>query len=115
MTYDPRYLEGIEAFNRGDYYDAHEVWEGLWQDCHEFDRAFYQSLIQAAVAIYHKNRNNLVGARRVFAKGQAKIIAYRPHHLGLDIDAFWRDVEATIQTTSFVPTIILNIRGSHRE
>ena len=28
--YDPRYLVGIVHFNRGDYFEAHEVWEDLW-------------------------------------------------------------------------------------
>lgn len=112
MIYDPRYIDGIEAFNRGDYYDAHEIWEELWHDCDEFDRAFYQSLIQAAVAIYHSSRSNHIGAKRLFAKGQAKAIQYRPHHLGLDIDTFWNDVEAAIHTDDFIPKIDLTVRGS---
>ena len=32
-TPDTRYESGIELFNRGEYFDAHEVWEDLWMDC----------------------------------------------------------------------------------
>ncbi len=32
MSYDPRYLEGIEHFNVCDFYESHEVWEDLWKD-----------------------------------------------------------------------------------
>jgi len=30
--HDPRYLEGIEHFNKCDFFEAHEVWEELWAD-----------------------------------------------------------------------------------
>ena len=109
MNYDPRYLLGIEAFNRGDYFDAHEIWEELWNDCDDFDRLYYQSLIQAAVALYHKGRNNLIGATRLLAKGQAKANPYRPHHLGLDIDPFWQAVAAAIRSDQTMPMIQLNV------
>src|SRR5438445_10580539 len=65
--YDDRYLGGIVAFNRGDYLEAHEVWEALWLDCPAADRRFYQSLIQAAVALYHWGNGNRAGAERLFA------------------------------------------------
>ena len=47
-TPDPRYLAGIDLFNRGEFFDAHDAWEELWTDCPSADRRFYQSLIQAA-------------------------------------------------------------------
>src|SRR4030095_7658190 len=28
--YAPQYLKGIEHFNAGRYFDAHEVWEAIW-------------------------------------------------------------------------------------
>jgi predicted metal-dependent hydrolase len=95
--YDTRYLAGIDHFNRGDYFEAHEVWEDVWQDCPAADRRFYQSLIQAAVALYHWGSNrNRTGARRLFAAGREKMAGYRPSHLGLDVDGFWRQVEAAL-------------------
>lgn len=94
--YDARYLAGIDHFNRGEYFDAHEVWEDLWRDCDPVDRLFYQSLIQAAVALYHWGRGNRAGSSRLFASGRDKMAGYRPAHLGLDVDGFWRQVEATL-------------------
>ena len=49
--YEPRYLAGIVLFNRGDYFEAHDVWELLWQETFGEDRPFYQGLIQAAVGL----------------------------------------------------------------
>jgi uncharacterized protein len=94
--YDPRYLAGVAHFNAGDYFEAHEVWEDLWHDCDSADRLFYQSLIQAAVALYHWGNANRAGATRLFASGRAKMAGYRPRYLGLDVDRFWADTEAAL-------------------
>ncbi len=92
-AYDPRYLAGIVHFNHGDYFEAHEVWEDLWHDCASVDRLFYQSLIQAAVALYHDANGNRIGSERLFARGRAKMAGYSAPHQGLDGSRFWRDVE----------------------
>ena len=55
VTLDESALEqGIDLFNRGEYFDAHEAWEGVWfraQDARE--KLFYQGLIMAAGAFVH--------------------------------------------------------------
>jgi predicted metal-dependent hydrolase len=94
--YDPRYLEGIELFNRGEFFDAHEVWEDLWHDTTGPDRRFYQGLIQAAVAVYHANNSNVPGARRLFESGRRYMSASGAHHLGLDVAEFWRRLESAL-------------------
>jgi predicted metal-dependent hydrolase len=93
---DPRYLAGIDLFNRGEYFDAHEVWEELWQDCPAIDRRFYQALIQAAVAIYHFERRNYGGAARLAGSGKRYMEPYQPIYRGLDVPGFWQQVEAYI-------------------
>lgn len=95
-TPDPRYLAGIDLFNRGEYFDAHEIWEELWGDCPAADRRFYQSLIQAAVSLYHERRGNRAGADRLFRSGRAYMAPYRPAHRGLAVDVFWAGVEAAL-------------------
>ncbi len=94
--YDARYLAGIAAFNRGDYFEAHEVWEELWKDCPPQERLFIQSLIQAAVALYHWSRTNPAGASRLLAAGREKMQGYRPDHSGLNVDDFWTRVAACL-------------------
>jgi predicted metal-dependent hydrolase len=93
---DPRYLDGIELFNRGEYFEAHEVWEELWQDCPAFDRRFYQALIQAAVAIYHFERRNHAGTERLSRSGKRYMEPYSPIYRGLDVRGFWQRVEAYV-------------------
>jgi predicted metal-dependent hydrolase len=89
-----KYEEGVALFNRGEFFDAHEVWEELWKECPAAERRFVQALIQAAVAIYHFERGNHAGASRLFHSGRRYMEPYRPTHCGLDVDSFWRTMEA---------------------
>jgi predicted metal-dependent hydrolase len=92
-TYEPRYLAGIVLFNREDFFEAHEVWESLWQDCSGPERKFYQGLIQAAVALCHFGNGNLRGASKLYRSSRDYMSRYGGHFLGLDVDAFWRQME----------------------
>lgn len=71
MAPDPRFLKGIEHFNRREFYDAHEVWESLWNDQAGDERRFVQGLIQFATALHHFNARNLKGARILYQGGRA--------------------------------------------
>ncbi len=93
MDYEHRYLGGILCFNAHDYFEAHEVWEGLWLDCAGSERRFYQALIQAAVALYHFGNGNLRGAAKLYRSSRDYMEAYPSPYLGLDIPAFWRQME----------------------
>lgn len=86
--YEPLYLQGIEHFNICDFFEAHEVWEELWQEEHGPNRAFYQGLIQVAVALHHFGNGNIRGARKLNLGCRKYLDPYRPAHLGLDLDAF---------------------------
>lgn len=110
--YDDRYLRGIDAFNRGDYFEAHEIWEDLWKDCPATDRLFYQSLIQAAVSLYHWKRKNAAGSMRLFAAGRDKMLGYRPRYLGLNVDDFWNRMTATLAGENSTPSIALRVSDS---
>jgi hypothetical protein len=46
------YLYGIDLFNHGYYWEAHEAWEGLWHACGRCGRtaAFLKGLIKLAAA-----------------------------------------------------------------
>jgi predicted metal-dependent hydrolase len=93
-TLDRKYETGIALFNRGEYFDAHEIWEELWMECAASERRFVQALIQAAVAVHHFERGNHTGAARLFRSGRAYMDPFRPLHRGLDVDGFWQQMEA---------------------
>jgi uncharacterized protein len=91
---DGRFARGVELFNEGEYFDAHEIWEELWMDCPSAERRFVQALIQAAVALHHFERGNQTGAARLFRSGRDYMTPYEPVYRGLEIGPFWRWMEA---------------------
>ena len=91
--YDPRYLAGIVLFNRGDFFEAHEVWEHLWMETSGPDKKFYQGLIQAAVGLCHFCNGNLAGAGKLYHSSKDYMLRYGSPFMGLDNDAFWKQME----------------------
>ena len=92
-AYDPRYLAGVLFFNDTDYFEAHEVWEDLWAECHGDERKFVQGLIHAAVGLHHFSTGNLGGAAKLYRSGRDYMTPVGSPFLGVDVTAFWRDME----------------------
>jgi predicted metal-dependent hydrolase len=93
-TYDPMYLEGIEHFNRCDFFEAHEAWEDVWQEYQGPSRKFYQGLIQIAVALHHFGNGNIRGARKLYHSSRAYLEPYRPRHMGIDLEKLLAEFES---------------------
>ena len=83
--HDPRYLKGIEHFNKCDFFEAHEVWEELWADYSGPSRKFYQGLIQVAVCLHHFGNGNIRGAKKLYVGCRSYLEPYLPKHEGLDL------------------------------
>lgn len=92
-SYDPRYLAGIVFFNRGDYFEAHEVWEALWMDTFSDEKRFIQGLIQAAVGLCHFCNGNVRGAVKLYRSSRDYMEKYPSPFLGLEHRAFWGQME----------------------
>ena len=91
--YDPRYLAGIVLFNRGDFFEAHEVWESLWMETFTEDKRFFQALIQAAVGLLHFCNGNVRGAAKLYRSSRDYMAKYGSPHLGIEQQTFWADME----------------------
>jgi hypothetical protein len=65
---DDTFLAGIKLFNSAKFFEAHEVLEDVWRECHGPDKKFLQALIQIAVGLHHHSRGNSVGARSLLAR-----------------------------------------------
>jgi predicted metal-dependent hydrolase len=95
--YDPRYLAGIVLFNRGDFFEAHEVWEDLWMDTASPDKRFYQGLIQAAVGLLHFCNGNVRGALKLYKSGRDYMFRTGSPHQGLDVEKMWQQMQVCFQ------------------
>jgi uncharacterized protein len=85
MSYDPRYLKGIEHFNKREFFDAHEIWEDLWHEEHGEANKFVQGLIQMATALHHFEASNLKGARILYQGGVELLTPYGERYWGLPV------------------------------
>jgi hypothetical protein len=107
--YAPEYLAGIRYFNDRDFFESHEVWEDVWNDCDPASRKFYQGLIQTAVALHHFGNGNLRGAVKLYHSSRAYLEPYRPVYGGLNVahllDEMARCFEALLASAEPDPDI----------
>ena len=82
-----RFQEGIELFNRGRFFECHEVWEEVWLEFSGNRKKFLQGLIQLTVAFHHLQNGNRVGAGRLLAAAVEKLALDSPERALIDIDA----------------------------
>lgn len=92
-TADPRLREFMQRFNAGEYWDSHEVLEGLWRETAAPHRDLYQGLIQAAAAMVHWQRGNRHGVEVLAGKAKRKLVAFLPAADGLALREFLADWE----------------------
>lgn len=80
-------VQARELFASGEYFTCHEVLEELWRRTEGPLRDLYRGLIQIAVGLYHAQRGNDVGTRRVLARGLRRVQQYPNGCLAIDIEA----------------------------
>src|SRR5690349_23966686 len=82
----PRLLRGVDLFNRGEYWRAHEVWEEEWTpDRKGPDSGFFKGLIQVAAGCLHYTRRNRRGAVNKWRSGAGYLRPYLPTHNGIQL------------------------------
>jgi hypothetical protein len=91
------YLKGIDLFNVGEFFEAHEVWEDIWRPSRNVKREFFQGLIQCAVALEHLRRGNGRGARRLYDSYLRHFSGVPETYLGVHIPRFLHAMEAALR------------------
>ena len=65
--------EAVHLFNRGDFFECHEVLEAVWLENSGEQKLFLQGLIQVAVSFYHLRRGNFTGSERLLRAALQKL------------------------------------------
>jgi len=90
------YLYGMDLFNHGYYWEAHEAWEGLWVACGRegLTAIFLQALINLAAAGFKARWGSARGmsanaatAHHLFQSFAAQAGRRRIRYMGLDVRA----------------------------
>ena len=98
LTGEPLYLRGIRLYGAGAFFECHEVLEELWTPMQGPHRLFLQTLIHFAVAFYHQQRRNPLGAERQLRKALRKIERYLPLYEGVDTATLHREGHACLRS-----------------
>lgn len=92
------YERGLGEYKKGDYFEAHEIWEELWSDYYLEDRKFIQGLIQLSVSFLHLQNGNLTGARSLLEKCRNKFEGFNGDMRGINVDA----LKDSLETVAYV-------------
>ena len=78
-------LEGIDQFNRGEYFEQHETLELLWRAEPREVRKLYQGILQIGVAFHHLRRLNHHGTVYMLTRGSGYLAPFAPQCQGVDV------------------------------
>jgi predicted metal-dependent hydrolase len=98
------FLRGIEQFNSGLFFEAHETWEEIWLHSLEPEKTFLQGIIQITAAFHHYSRNNPRGARSLLEAALRRLKGFPDNYSGI----------ALLALRSAAETWIVALAGKHR-
>ncbi len=90
--------KGIEYFNSGHFFEAHDTFEEIWMDERGAGVQFYQGLVQLATGFYHLRMDNLKGAESQLNKGITKLKKYKPEYQNLELTELLNQVSVCIDS-----------------
>ncbi len=89
-------LRGIELFNAGQYWEAHEALEAAWKEESGPARHLYKGILQAGVMYLQIERNNYLGMAKMYERCKKWLRPWPPVCRGVDVDQLRSDVEAAM-------------------
>lgn len=93
--YPLNYYKFIEEFNKGEYYECHDLLEDIWMV--DKKNTFLKGLLQFAVAIYHFENGNISGSRKLFNTSYKYLQDYRPKHWDLNLIPIISFIESALK------------------
>ena len=95
---DRLHASGIELFNRGDFYAAHEAWEEIWRSTTPEPKLLFQGLVQVSAGLHQiLDLGRLAGPRSTLAKARRNLEPFVPEAEGLDVAALLASVTAWLE------------------
>jgi CheY-like chemotaxis protein len=86
-------LKGLELFNHGEYFEAHEYLEEAWNEDQSSGRELYRAILQVAVAYLQIERGNYNGAMKMFMRLRQWIDPLPDKCRGVDVAKLKDDAE----------------------
>jgi predicted metal-dependent hydrolase len=109
---------GLEAFERGDFFEAHELLEPAWMGTSDLaERALYQGLIKLAAGYVHAVRGNPIGVARNLAGARTHLetsLRLEPDialGAGIDVPLLLSRIEARLAAVAAITDDVAAARG----
>lgn len=87
-------LRGLEEFNKGEYFESHELLEDAWNEDAGPGKELYRAILQIAVAYLQIERGNWRGAVKMFLRVRQWIDPLPDACRGVDVAQLRTDAEA---------------------
>jgi len=87
---------GIERFNQGEFWLAHEALEDAWNAEPALIKEFYRAVLQTAAVYHHISKQNFRGAIKVYQRSQKWFNPLPDLCQGADVARMRADLDAAI-------------------
>ncbi len=94
----PKAIQGMELFNGGHYFEAHEALEAAWRDETGPIRDLYRGILQVGVVYLHITWHNYPGALKVYRRCQKWLQPWPDTCRGVAVGQLRQDLEAVMAT-----------------
>ena len=95
-TIHPAAVKGMQLFNAGEYWLAHEELEKAWKEESGAVRELYRAILQTAVIYLHITRANYRGAIKVYGRVQKWITPWPDVCRGIEIGQLRLDLDTVM-------------------
>lgn len=85
---------GLACYRNGEYFEAHEHWEDVWNRLRDPEKSFLQGLIQVTVAMHHYRNGNRAGALSLLRRALRRLEQCPARFGGIDLALLRTDVQA---------------------
>lgn len=89
--------EGLNCYKSGEYFLAHEHWEGVWLNCDEPEKTFLQALIQITAAFHHFQRKNFRGTASLLRAALRRLDSFPSDYGGIEVEAVRESVRGWLR------------------
>ncbi len=109
---DEHAARGVELYNAGRYWEAHEALEVVWRAAAAPERELWQGLILAAAAMLHRERGNRHGLVTQGALAVRKLSGSAPADFPVETARFVQALRRCVEADGPVPAMELRAKDS---
>jgi uncharacterized protein len=89
--------EGLQCYQKQEFFEAHEHWEGVWLRCNEPAKTLLQALIQVTAAFHHLKRGNRAGTASLLRRGLRRLEGFPAEYEGVAVEGLRTSIRGWLE------------------